>query len=390
MSVAFVINPGAASKKYALFTAGKVLLSATYEQAGHEYVASIKKPDSKESQRVINTAIYQNSIADFKQHVDEVLQGQEVSVIGVRTVASGTHFQTHQIVDDVLLSLLREKESTAPLHIPVTLTEIQTARALFPGVPVVAVSDTEAFKELPAIERSYSLSPKDSEDYDLYKFGYHGLSVKSVVARAHAVLGNDPARLIVCHLGSGMSVTGINNGKIVSTSAGYSSVSGLPMITRGGDVDSGMLLELLRLEHGNLERVRKRLHHEGGVAALAGTTDVRMVLAHSTQGSEVSTFALKFVANQIQKAVAAATVSTEGVDALIFTGTIGQRSPEFRKLIVDGLGHFGIAIDQSKNDIFLNREGVVSPMRSLQKTAVVCTDEMGEIARAALRTHERE
>ena len=390
MSVVFVINPGAASKKYALYIGGRMKLSAVYEKAGTEFVATSKIPGQPESRMTLSETEFQAAVVHFKDTCQPVLESLKTSIeaIGIRVVASGSRFQTHQKIDDVLLSLLREKEPTAPLHIPTILREAQECRTLFPGLPLVAVSDTAQFKHLPDLERMYSINSEDAKAYDLYRYGYHGLSVASVIDRAHAVFGTDPERMIICHLGSGMSVTGVKHGKVVATSAGYTSLTGLPMLSRGGDIDSGVTLELLRLEHGSHQKVHERLHRQSGLQALYATDDLRKVLHQKSQGDKTASFALDFLAYQLQKAVAAATVATGGIDAVVFTGTVGQRSPEFRLLVAEGLSHLGVGINAEKNDVFLSRDGVVSHSRSLVKTGVVCTDEMAEIAQTTLRVLE--
>ena len=390
MSVVFVTNPGAASKKYALYMGGRMMLSAVYEKTANEFVVTNKIPGQRENRTTVTETEYSLAISHFKEVCRPILEsaGATIDAVGVRVVAAGSRFQTHQKIDDVYLSLLREKEPTAPLHIPIVLSEARECRALFPGLPVVAVSDTAAFKHLPDLDRTYSIAPEEAKGYDLYRYGYHGLSVSSVIDRAHAVFGIDPERIIVCHLGSGMSVTGVKNGKVVSTSAGYTSLTGVPMLSRGGDIDSGVTLELLRLEHGNHKKVHERLHYRSGLQALSASGDLRKVLHQKSQGDKTASFALDFLAYQIQKAIASATIATGGVDALIFTGTIGQRSPDFRLLVADGLSHLGIGIDSEKNDVFLGREGVISHARALVKSGVVCTDEMAEIAQTTLRVLE--
>lgn len=390
MSVVFVINPGAASKKYALFVAGRVVLRGIYEKTASGYQATIKTGEQKEQHEVVDENSYNDSFELFAKQVQILLRDQQLSLaaIGVRVLASGSFFQKHQRVDEVFLSLLREKEPTAPLHIPVTLREIQQCKTVFPGAPVIAVSDTALFSTLPAIAREYSINPKDAKEYDIHRFGYHGLSVASVIHRIHAVLGKDPERMIVCHLGNGMSVSGVKNGSPVYSSAGYSSLNTLPMITRGGDIDVGVSLELQRLRHGKHTEINHSLHYEGGLKALTKTDDVRIVLDKKAQGDGDAIFALEYITYEIQKAIAAATVATEGVDVLVLTGTIGQRSPEFRRLVIEGLGHFGLDIEEDKNNLFLGREGVISPSRSMAKVVVMCTDEMREISQSALRQVE--
>lgn len=390
MSVILSINPGGSSKKYALFVDGRIVIEAVYEKNTDTYQSSLKQPGIADAVLSVTKEEYNHAVSSFAVTVKEYLQSEQktLSTIGVRVLASGSYFQKHTNIDEVYLSLLRAKESTAPLHIPATLSEIQQSRENFPGVPVIAISDTAFFKTLPPVMREYSLSRETVKELDIHRFGYHGLSVNSIVSRIHSVTGRDPERMIICHVGSGISVTGLKNGTPVYTSAGYSSLGNLPMTTRAGDVDAGVIIELFRSCKGKSDEVVNFLHKEGGLFGLAGTDDVRHVFDRKSQGDTKAAFAIEKITYALQEKIAEATIATGGVDTLVFTGTIGVRSPEFRRLAVDRLGHFGISIDEDKNNLFLSKEGVLSQARSLVKVAVMRTDEMGEIARTASHYNE--
>lgn len=385
MSVILSINPGGSSKKYALFVDGRIVIEAVFEKNADTYQSSIKRVGAGDVVSGITKEEYNHAVTSFASLVKNYLQSEQKTLasIGVRVLASGSYFQKHASIDEVYLSLLRTKESTAPLHIPATLSEIQQSRENFPGVPVIAVSDTALFKSLPPVMREYSLARETVKELDIHRFGYHGLSVNSIISRIHSITGRDPERMIVCHVGSGISVTGLKNGTPVYTSTGYSSLGNLPMTTRAGDVDGGVIVELLRSYQGKFDELVNSLHKEGGLLGLAGSDDVRRILDRKSQGDTEAAFAIEKITYALQEKIAEATVATGGVDALVFTGTIGVRSPEFRRLAVDRLGHFGIGIDEDKNNLFLSKEGVVSQARSLVKVAVMRTDEMGEIARTA-------
>lgn len=380
-----VINPGGSSKKYALFVSGRLVLEAVYEKIGTTYQATSKRTGSGDVVQVITKEVYIRALVEFAKLIkdDSEFTKQKIHSIGVRIVAAGSNFQKHQIIDDVYLSLLRTKESTAPLHIPVTLREIQECRENFPGVQLVAVSDTAFFSILPPIMREYSLPREVVKELDIHRFGYHGLSVSSIVNRIHSVIGRDPERMIVCHVGSGVSVTGVRNNAAVYTSAGYTSLNTLPMTTRAGDVDAGAVLEILRAYNWSPTDINNYLHHQGGLTGIAESDDLRHILDRKSQGDTQASFAISLFTHALQEKIAAATVATGGVETIVFTGTIGMRSPEFRRLAVEKLAHLGIGIDEDKNNICLSREGVVSQSRSMVKVVVMRTDEMGEIARIA-------
>ncbi len=385
MSAVFVINPGGTSKKYALFISGTAELEAIFERTDNDFQVCTRDSQKNEEIKTITKDEYDNALSEFAAAANSHARGKGITIdaIGIRILAAGTEFQNHQKIDDVFVSKLQAKEPTAPLHIPVTLEEIRQCRLLMPGVPLVAASDTAFFANLPAIAREYSVARNDAKEYDLHRFGYHGLSVASVIDRVHAVTGAEHERMIVCHIGSGISVTGVRTGQPMYTSAGYASFTSLPMLTRGGDIDAGVVLELLRLHHGKYTEVNKYLHFDCGAKALAGVDDVRILLDRKTQGDSDAAFALDLLSFSIQKAIAAATVATGGVDAIIFTGTIGSRSPDLRRLILSRLSYLGCTLDEDKNNLFLSREGIINQSRSLVKIATMRTDEMGQIAHIA-------
>jgi acetate kinase len=390
MSTVLVINPGCTSKKYGIFRDGTALLEASYEKTETGFQSVRCAAGTPTKQQVESEDNYRHALSLFANEVKDLLAREQTALtaIGVRVVASGSSFQKHEPIDDLYISRLRAQEKNAPLHIPTVLHELQQCRLLFDGIPLIAVSDTAFFAGLPALAREYSLPRGIVEQHDIHRFGYHGLSVTSVVNRIHSIIGADPERLIVCHVGNGCSVTGVRNGQPVFTSAGFSTLSSLPMLSRSGDLDASALLHLARV-YGDDDALRQLLHHESGVRGMTGTEDLRQVFEMKSHGNETASFVLDLLATKLQESIAAATVATAGIDAIVITGTIGFRSPTFRELMTTRLAHFGIGLDEDKNDGFHSREGVISLRRSLTKVVVMRTEEMREIARCALEQAER-
>jgi acetate kinase len=390
MSVVLVINPGCSSKKYGLYSDGRLFFEATYERTDDGYQSLYTHSDGSVQQSAETESSYMHSLSAFIHQAKERLSKEQVAIttIGIRVVASGSFFQQHQTVDDVYISRLRAQEQNAPLHTPVVLTELKQVALALPNCTVVAVSDTEWFSKLPPEAREYALPRDQVREYDIHRFGYHGLSASSAISRVHSVIGVDPQKAIVCHLGGGCSVTGVLEGRPVYTSSGFSTLSGVPMMSRAGDVDAGTVFHLLRATGNSAETVHQELQHNGGMKGLSGTEDLRILFDKKAQGNTEAAFALQLLANKLQQSIAAASISTGGIDALVLTGTIGYRSPTFRQLVTEQLGHFGIGIDEERNDLYLGKEGVISLSRSLAKVIVMRTDEMREIARVAVRIQE--
>jgi acetate kinase len=328
---------------------------------------------------------FQTAFAHVAKAVEEYCEAEsgKLGAIGIRVVAPGTAFQRHALIDETYIAMLKSKEFSAPLYIPAILKEIQACKEYFPNTPLVAASDSAFHTTLPLVAREFSLRREDAATLDIHRFGYHGLSVSSIVNRVHALTGQDPARMVVCHIGSGVSVTAVKNGTSVETTMGYSPVSGIPMGTRASDIDVGAFLEIMRQKNMRPSEASVYLNTGGGLAGLADDGDIRRLLDRRAKGDMSATLALDLFAYRIQKEIAAATVALQGIDALILTGTAAFRSSELRTLIGQDLSYLGVDIDSGRNDVLVGKEGVISLHNAKVKVVVMRTDEMREMARIA-------
>ncbi|HEY0964426.1 MAG TPA: hypothetical protein VGE31_01380 [Candidatus Paceibacterota bacterium] len=385
MGITLVVNPGSSSKKYALYKEGQVLFEMTFEGSSAGYEVCIQKEGSRQVCEAITHADFQIAFARVAAAVKELLtrESSTLSAISIRVVAPGTVFQRHTVMDEAFITLLRNKELSAPLHIPNILKEVQSCREHFPNVRLIAASDSAFHSTLPFVAREFSLQREDALALDIHRFGYHGLSVSSVSHRVHAVSGKEPQKMVVCHIGNGVSVTAVKEGKSVETTMGYSPVSGIPMGTRASDLDSGSLLELMRIKNLRPSEATVYLHTSGGLMGLSGKGDIRHLLDRRANGDEVAIKALDLFIYHIQKSIVASTVALGGIDTLVFTGTAGLRSAELRTLIASGLTYMGIHIDETRNDTLVGKEGVISAHSDDIKVIVMRTDEMREMARIA-------
>lgn len=365
MNTILVINPGSNTCKYALFYGGQLFLTTTTEET--------------------DVADYIDSFKTFVTEVKEFLQTKRTTLdaIAVRVLAPGSRFQKHQYINDVFITLLKDRELSAPLHIPKVLPLIKAAKEEFIGIKLIAVSDSVFHSTLPRVAREYSLSPAETNKLDLHRFGYHGLSVSSVVNRSHALLGEQPERLVVCHVGGGVSVTAVKSGVSVETSGGYGPVSGLPMGSRAGDIDAGALIELMEKTNLRPKEASLYLHHSGGLMGLGGGSDIRSLLDKKAHGDNTANFALEHFSYHFQKAIAGSVVALEGIDALVFTGTAAVRSSELRLLLCNRLKYLNILIDEDKNNVAVGKAGILHPSGALVKVAVMPCEEMWEMAKAA-------
>lgn len=385
MASLLVINPGSTSKRYALYKDRTVVLNHHFEQTATGFEVCTHTGNGVQECSSITTEAFQMALERVAKDVTQYLETQNthLDAIALRLVAPGSEFQHHQEVDSTFVGMLRRKEMTAPLHIPHTLHEIQYVQQLFPKAKLIAVSDSAFHSTLPTRARAYSIDRSDAEAYDIYRFGYHGLSIASIVRRVHPVTGDNPKRLIVCHVGGGVSVTAVKDGKSIETTMGYSPASGLPMGSRAGDIDAGGLLQLMRAKNLKPSEAEVYINTKGGLYGLSETSDIRYLLDRRAKGDAIATETLDLFVYHIQQAIAASTVALGGVDMIVLTGTACSRSSEFRMMLMNGLTHLGVEGDDNRNDSLVGKDGICSTQKSNVKVVTIRTDEMGEMAQAA-------
>lgn len=382
MAATLVVNPGSSSKKYAFFDGVRPLAEYRFERTSHGFEVCTSRSSGQQTCQAVDRAQYASAITMVRElaATHEETSGA-LDAIGIRIVAPGEYFQTHRVIDDEFIARLQQSTAVAPLHIPVMLAEIEAIRHVLPDVMLVAVSDSAFHATLPPLTRNYSLPEALAKEYGIYRFGYHGLSVASVVRRVHGVFGLTVSRLVVCHIGSGVSVTAVKDGVSVDTSMGFSPGSGLIMGTRAGDVDTGALLELMRAKHWRPLDAQTFLQTSGGLAALAGESDIRTLLDRATHCDVTADHALRAFSFHVARAIATSAVSLGGIDGIVLTATAAERSPELRARLVQSAAFLGAILDADKNEMAVARDAVISAYGSPIKIATMRTDELGEIAR---------
>ncbi|MEV1176165.1 acetate kinase [Nonomuraea sp. NPDC049784] len=322
--------------------------------------------------------------------LDAVMEAFEVAgpeldpvAVGHRVVHGGTRFTEAVLIDDQVIGAIEELAPLAPLHNPVNLTGIQVARTAFPGVPQVAVFDTAFQLTLPPEAYTYAVPRDWRERLGVRRFGFHGTSCAYVSRRAAALLGRDLAglNLIVLHLGNGASATAISGGRSVDTSMGMTPLEGLVMGTRSGDVDPALGGYLARVDGMDARRAESALDRHGGLLALAGTGDMREVRARDDAEARL---ALAVYTRRIRKYVGAYYALLGRVDAIVFTGGVGEHDAATRAESLAGLDRLGIAVDPALNAAASPDERAVSPPDAEVAVLVIPTDEEWEIACQAL------
>ncbi|USN87513.1 MAG: hypothetical protein H6779_03815 [Candidatus Nomurabacteria bacterium] len=382
MAFTLIVNPGSSSKKFALYKDDSLLINAYVEGGADGYCISTFVKGVQHERKNLNRHLFLESLVDFIKTAESlgiITQREEITKAAVRVVAVGTYFQEHKEISDEYLKKLQAHESVAPLHIPHLLQEIKVIKKELPWAKLIGASDSAFHRTMPKLSRSYSLTDEEAEKYDLFRFGFHGLSVSSVVRRTHAVTGKDPLRAIVCHIGSGVSVTAVKDEQSFDTSMGYSPGSGLIMGSRAGDLDVGAMLYLMQCKNLKPIDAITYMQTQGGLYGLTGEKDLRFLLEKRAQGDTRAAFAVDSFVYQIRKKIGSYMAALGGIDLLIFTATAGERSPVLRGLVVAGLSELGVEIDDEKNELCVSRDGIISKMESKIKIAVIKTDEASEI-----------
>lgn len=276
-----------------------------------------------------------------------------VGAIGHRIVHGGLHHTAPELVTDELLADLDEVASLAPLHDPPALEVVRLVRRVHPELPAVACYDTAFHASLPPAAFHYAVPSEWEERFGLRKFGFHGLSHRYASRRAAEMLGRPVGdlKVITCHLGAGASLAAVARGRCVDTTMGFTPVAGLVMATRSGDVDPGALLWLQQEADLDAATVEDQLWHRSGLAGLSRRSgDMREVLAGIEEGDERCRLALDVYVHRLRSSIAGMAAALDGVDAVVFTGGVGERSARVRAEAVAGLTFLGLSIDAVANE----------------------------------------
>lgn len=302
--------------------------------------------------------------------------------VGHRIVHGGERFRHAARIDGSVEAALRDLCALAPLHQPKSLATLDAVSAELPQVPAVACFDTAFHATLPAAAATYALPRDWRERWGVRRYGFHGLSHAWVARRVPELLGRSPKglRIVSAHLGAGASLCAIADGCSLDTTMGFTPLEGLVMATRSGSVDPGMLLWLLERTGLTEGELASALEHESGLLGLAGSADMREVLAREAAGDADAALAVEVYLHRLVAGVGAMAAALGGVDALTFTGGVGEHAAEIRARAVERLAHLGLAIDPDGN-ASVAADTDVSAAGAAASTLVVRAREDLEIAR---------
>ena len=381
-----VINAGSSSLKYQLIDMqnesviskglcerigieGSVL---KHKANGQEYVFKQDMPDHTAAIKMVLDALVSKDCGVIKSM-------DEISAVGHRVLHSGEDFHSSVVITDEVIKICEKNAELGPLHMPGNIACIKSCREVMKDVPMVAVFDTTFHATMPPKAYMYGIRYDVYEQYKVRKYGFHGTSHKFVSEETAKILGKKDCKLIICHLGNGSSISAVKNGQCQDTSMGFTPLEGLVMGTRSGDIDPAAV-DYMRVKVGlKPEEVVDYLNKKCGMLGISGlSSDCRDLTEAAEKGNERAKLALEMVAYRVKKYVGSYAAVLGGVDAIVFTGGIGEHSELIRELVMSDMEYLGVEFDNDAN--WKNAE-VLSKPSSKVKVLIVPTNEELSIAR---------
>ncbi len=377
-----VVNIGSASKKYGLYGAGQLL--SVHMEKGADLICTIKTAAGSEDFSA-KADDYDNASAFIVEQAKKrgfITGPGDITAIGMRIVAPGMYFQENRLISDDYRAKLELAREMAPLHINPVLAELDAIKTWSDATPLYGISDSAFYKDMPVEAKFYGLPEDIATQYQVYRYGYHGISMRSIVGKLEK-MGSMPPRLIICHLGSGSTVTALHDGQPIDTSMGFTPLEGVPMGSRVGNIDAGAVIFLAKKLGGSLDELETILNTRSGLLGISGKTQfVKDLIDLEKSGDVAAGRALAIFGRAVKKYIGAYMALLGGLDMLVFTATIGERSDILRDRICSDLESLNIHFDPVKNNATIDGDGFIEKDGNQLKIAVLGTDEMGEMARS--------
>lgn len=389
-----VLNCGSSSLKYQLIDmeTDDVLASGKYERIGEDE-AFITHKVNGEKHEIVHPAKTHEEAVDFtlKQLINpeyKVIDSlDEINAIGHRLVHGGEKIAESVIIDDHVVDVLKECTDLAPLHNPAGIIGIEACKKVMPGKPMVGVFDTAFHQTIPEERYIYPIPYEYYEKYGIRKYGFHGTS-HMYVSKRLAEIENKPIedlKIVTCHLGQGSSICAVQGGKSVETSMGLTPLAGIPMVTRSGDIDPSVVTFIMKKEGKSAEEVENILNKKSGVQGISGLApDFRVIENESVAGNKRALLAMNNFKYSVAQFIAKYAVTMNGIDAIVFTGGVGENQINIRRGICEQLTFMGVDIDVDRNNV-RSEEKLVSKDSSKVKVYVIPTNEELMIAKETER-----
>ncbi len=380
-----VINAGSSSLKYQLMDTDTrdVLAKGLCERIGIDgrlthkvpakdlkHEADIPMPTHAEAIQSVLDAL----LSDAHGVIRSV---SEIDAVGHRVVHGGEEFAGSVFIDGAVMGALEKCIPLAPLHNPANITGIKACQSVMPGVPMVGVFDTAFHQTMPERAYLYALPYEYYKNDQVRRYGFHGTSHRYVSGRAAAMLGRpiEELKIITCHLGNGSSIAAVDGGKSVDTSMGFTPLAGLPMGTRSGDLDAGIMEYLMNKYNLDIKEMLNILNKKSGVLGISGvSSDFRDLDDAADKGNHLAGLAVEIFNYGVKKYIGAYAAAMGGVDAIVFTAGVGENSAPNRMDIASGLEFMGVKMDAEANNV-RGKETVISAADSKVKVLLIPTDE---------------
>jgi acetate kinase len=346
-----VLNPGSSSLKVSVL-----------EPPGRESLAEAELDWGADATRASGRASAVSAVLDACGRAGVAISS--IDAVGYRVVHGGSRFTTPTVIDDAVVEAIEQLGTLAPLHNQIAAETIREVRERLPRIPQVAAFDTAFHASLPPAGYRYPVPEDWFSDWGYRRYGFHGLSVAWSVEQAARLLGRpvDDLRIVVAHLGSGCSVTAVEAGHSVDTSMGMTPLEGLMMGTRAGSIDPGIILDILRQERLKVPELADVLDHRSGLLGVSGrSADIRDLLDAEVGGDHAAALAIELFVHRTAAGIAASATSLPDLDAIVFTGGIGEHSGPIRKRIVERLAVVGV---REITDGVVSEDSILSPFRS--------------------------
>lgn len=387
-----VLNCGSSSLKGAVLNSenGDVLLSCLGEKLNlADAYITFKVNGQKERVDLSATPNHTGAVGAMLEKLKAMGLDSQIGAIGHRVVSGGEEYSESVLIDDSVMAAIEKCIPLAPLHNPANLLGIRAAQDIFKGLPNVAVFDTAFHQTMPEHAYMYAIPRKFYRDLGVRRYGFHGTSYRFVAEEAANVLGADKnnLKLVIAHLGNGASITAVCNGKSMDTSMGLTPLEGLVMGTRSGDVDPSIFSFLADNLKLSTQQITDILNKESGLMGISElSSDCRVIEEESLNGHEGAVLALEMFSYRLAKYVASMAVAAGGLDALVFTGGIGENSDIIREKVLNYCAFFGFSVDKEANTAArFGKAGVITAADSKVKAVVIPTNEELMIAQDTAR-----
>ncbi|MBR3882911.1 MAG: acetate kinase [Clostridia bacterium] len=386
-----VVNCGSSSLKYQLIDMNdeKVMAKGNFERIGEQeafvthkvngekYVTKFPAMNHEEALKIVLEQLVHEQYGVIKDL-------SEISAVGHRIVHGGELFDKSVLIDEDVIGKIDDCAALAPLHNPAAILGIKACQSAMPGIPMVATFDTAFHQTMPKENFLYPIPYEFYEKYRIRKYGFHGTSHLYVSRRCAEIIGKpvEDLKIVTCHLGQGASICAVDGGKSIDTSMGLSPLGGIAMVTRSGDLDPSVVTEIMDREGLTAKEVNTLLNKKSGLYGITGLNpDFREIeLASYEEDKPKAKIAIELFTKTIAQFVAKYAVSLKGVDAIVFTGGIGENQINIRKKICENLAWMGLDLDLAKNDV-RSEEVKISTDNSKVLAYIIPTDEEMVIAR---------